>query len=154
MREPRAIKKGGVNSIDICGSFDRMHQIPLKLDDSMQDRSVKTPLQQMNDLFRQTPASWNINGRTMMTAAVAELLNSDPEKHMKVMATVVSYDNFSEDNDPYMEHDYASFTVDGDSFFFKIDYYDRNYEYGCASEDRLDPEKCRRVLTVGFASDY
>lgn len=120
----------------------------------MQDRSVKTPLQTMNDLFRQTPASWNVMGRALMTAAVAELMESNPEKHMKVMAAVVSYGDFSDDNDPYMEHDYASFTVDGDSFFFKIDYYDVNYEYGCADEDKLNPEKCRRVLTVGFTSDY
>jgi hypothetical protein len=60
------------------------------------------------------------------------------------------FDEFTEDNDPYGEHDFGTVYWLGEKVFWKIDYYDQALEYG---EDPLSL-KCRRVLTVMLASDY
>lgn len=111
-------------------------------------------LQAVNDLFRKNPHVWPLMGQVVMTHAVSELRKNNEEMFQEVMNKVLTFDQFTEDNDPYGEHDYASFSVASSRFFFKIDYYDENYEYGCAEEDRTNPDKCRRVLTVGYTSDY
>ena len=48
-----------------------------------------------------------------------------------------TYDQFNEDIDPYGEHDMGRFTVDGQDFYWKIDYYDLDLEYH--SPDPADP---------------
>ena len=63
---------------------------------------------------------------------------------------VEGYNSFAEDNDPYGEHDFGSFTVAGNKVFWKIDYYTQDLSRGC---DPLDPG-CRRVLTIMLAEEY
>jgi Protein of unknown function (DUF3768) len=63
---------------------------------------------------------------------------------------VEGYNSFAEDNDPYGEHDFGSFTVAGNKVFWKIDYYTQDLSSGC---DPLDPG-CRRVLTIMLAEEY
>lgn len=65
-------------------------------------------------------------------------------------AAVESYSRFTEDNDPYGEHDFGSFTLDGEKVFWKIDYYDSELTGWC------DPrsEECHRQLTVMLAEEY
>jgi hypothetical protein len=41
-----------------------------------------------------------------------------------VLAAVAAFDKFSDDNDPYGEHDCASLRVDGIQVLFKIDLYE------------------------------
>ena len=65
---------------------------------------------------------------------------------------VTRFDRFTDDNDPYGEHDFGSFELVGRTFFFKIDTYDPNMEFG--SEDPSDPTKTTRVLTLMLAEDY
>lgn len=60
------------------------------------------------------------------------------------------FDEFTEDNDPYGEHDFGTVYWLGEKVFWKIDYYDQALKYG---RDPLDVE-CRRVLTVMLASEY
>lgn len=60
------------------------------------------------------------------------------------------FNEFSEDNDPYGEHDFGTVYWLGEKVFWKIDYYDQKLEYG---EDPLSLD-CRRVLTVMLASEY
>ena len=60
------------------------------------------------------------------------------------------FNEFTEDNDPYGEHDFGSVHWYGERVFWKISYYDQALEYG---EDPLSL-KCRRVLTVMLASEY
>ena len=60
--------------------------------------------------------------------------------------------DFTEDNDPHGEHDFGSFELAGRKFFWKIDYYDANMEFG--SEDPADPAKTTRVLTIMLAEEY
>ena len=55
-------------------------------------------------------------------------------------------------NDPHGEHDFGSFEIAGQKFFWKLDYFDAEMKYG--SEDPADPSKTTRVLTITFASEY
>jgi hypothetical protein len=59
------------------------------------------------------------------------------------------HDAFTPDSDPYGEHNFGSFEHNGIRVFWKIDYYDRNLEYG--SEDPSDPAQTTRVLTIMLA---
>ena len=67
-----------------------------------------------------------------------------------IFVAVQEFSNFTEDNDPYGEHDFGSFTVSGVKIFWKIDYYDENLEKWC---DPLSPD-CHRVLTIMRADEY
>ena len=69
-----------------------------------------------------------------------------------VIRRVATFSDFTEDNDPHGEHDFGSFTLSGRKFFWKIDYYDANMEFG--SEDPADPSKTTRVLTIMLANEY
>jgi len=99
----------------------------------------------LNDAFRTTMTG----GRVMLTAGV-DALPSDVKA--MVIRRVATFSDFNADNDPYAEHDFGSFTLAGRKFFFKIDAYDANMEFG--SEDPADPAKTIRVLTIMFASEY
>ena len=68
----------------------------------------------------------------------------------EVFVRVRDFAEFNEDNDPYGEHDFGSFTVSGVKIFWKIDYYDENLSKWC---DPLDPD-CQRVLTIMLAEEY
>ena len=68
----------------------------------------------------------------------------------EIFVKVRDFTDFTEDNDPYGEHDFGSFTVSGVKIFWKIDYYDENLEKWC---DPLSPD-CRRVLTIMLAEEY
>jgi hypothetical protein len=94
----------------------------------------------LNDAFRKA-----IPMSATVTSGVYEL----PDLH-GLMQTVRKFDRFTEDNDPYGEHDFGSLEWHGEKVFWKIDYYDQKLEYG---KDPLDFE-CKRVLTVLLASEY
>ena len=85
----------------------------------------------------------------MLTAGVNEL--PDMVKAAAIQK-VASFDDFSEDNDPYGEHDFGTFRLCGRRFFWKNDYYDRAMKYG--SEDPADPDQTTRVLTIMLVSEY
>ena len=68
----------------------------------------------------------------------------------EVFVDVRDYVAFTEDNDPYGEHDFGSLKVADHKVFWKIDYYDSNLKNWC---DPLDP-KCRRVVTIMLAEEY
>ncbi len=99
----------------------------------------------LNDAFRQTFSG----GKVVMTASVYAL--PDMVK-AHALVKVASFNEFTEDNDPYAEHDFGSFEFVGRKFFWKIEYYDK--ELRCGSEDPADPEKTTRVLTLMLAEDY
>ena len=68
----------------------------------------------------------------------------------EIFVAVRDYADFNEDNDPYGEHDFGSFTVSGVKIFWKIDYYDEALKGWC---DPLSPD-CHRVLTIMRADEY
>ena len=103
-----------------------------------------TKIAQLNDAARKSLAF-----QVMLTRGVDEL---DGSKRGRVVEAMRSFSNFTKGNDPYGEHDFGSFTVEGDKFLFKFDYYDKGLEYG--SEDPTNPAVTTRVLTLMFASEY
>ncbi|MGA7452007.1 MAG: DUF3768 domain-containing protein [Rhodoplanes sp.] len=102
-------------------------------------------IRELNDAFRTTLTG----GSVLLSAGVYEL--PDMVKATAIR-NVVTFDEFTEDNDPYDEHDFGSFELCGRKFFWKIDYFDRAMEYG--SEDPSDPKQTTRVMTVMLASEY
>ena len=88
-------------------------------------------------------------GRVMVTAGV-QALGADAVA--TAIACMQAFTAFNEDNDPHGEHDFGSFEIIGEKFFFKIDYYDEQMEHG--SEDPGDLAKTIRVLTLMLASEY
>lgn len=97
-----------------------------------------------NDRFRKTMIS-DSRHRTVLTASVAESQSRD-----KIIEAVRNFDEFTGGNDPHGEHDFGRVNVDGDSYYFKLDYYDLNYEYGADP----DEEEYALLLTIMHTSDY
>jgi hypothetical protein len=99
----------------------------------------------LNDNFRST----FIGGRVLMTQGVNAL---PPDTKALVLFAVQSFSNFTKDNDPHGEHDFGCFEIEGESYFFKIDYYALDLDGG--SEDSADPSVTTRVLTITRADEY
>ena len=104
-------------------------------------------IQLLNDAFR-TSLSADL-GRIVMTSGVA---SSDAETIALILEAVRTYDQFDEGIDQYGEHDMGRFTVGGEDFYWKIDYYDRNLEFH--SPDPADPSVTVRVLTIMRVDGY
>ena len=90
-----------------------------------------------------------IGGQVVMTQGVNEL---PLDTKARALLAVQSFDKFTSDNDPHGEHDFGSFEIEGETYFFKIDYYALDMDGG--SEDPADPEKTTRVLTIMRADEY
>ena len=60
--------------------------------------------------------------------------------------------DFCHANDPHEEHDFGSFEADGQTIFFKIDYYDKSLTYH--SPDAADRSVTERVITIMLAEEY
>jgi len=99
----------------------------------------------LNDNFRST----FIGGQVVMTQGVNQL---PIDTKARVFLAVQSFGNFADGDDPYREHDFGSFDIDGEQYFFKVDYYSLDMQAG--SEDPADPEKTARVLTIMRADEY
>ena len=99
----------------------------------------------LNDAFRRT----FMGGKVVITAGVHAL--PDTVK-AAALVRVANFWEFTKENDPHGEHDFGSFDLYGDKFFWKTEYYDEQGE--CASEDPADPEKTLRVLTLMLAHEY
>ena len=99
----------------------------------------------LNDNFRST----FVGGRVVMTQGV----NALPlDTQARVLLAVRSFTNFTKDNDPHGEHDFGNFEVEGEKYFFKLDYYSPDLESG--SEEPEDPTVTTRVLTIMRADEY
>lgn len=105
----------------------------------------KDAIRALNDAFRTTFHG----GKIVVTDSVAAL---PAEIRGKALVKVADFDAFTLDNDPHGEHDFGSFQLYGWTFFFKIDCYDKNLEFG--ADDPSDPEQTIRVLTLMLAEDY
>jgi hypothetical protein len=99
----------------------------------------------LNDNFRST----FVGGRVMITAGVSAL---PADTQARLLVAVQSFSNFTNDNDPHHEHDFGVIELEGERYYFKLDYYDLQCRFG--SEDPSDPAQTTRVLTVMRADEY
>ena len=104
-----------------------------------------TDIKTLNDNLRQTFTG----GRVLLTAGIKAKSKDDIAK---IVSEVRQFNNFTPDNDPYNEHDFGSFDYKSEKILWKIDYYDKNYQY--LSENLSNPNLTNRVMTVMLASEY
>ena len=88
-------------------------------------------------------------GRIVITRGI-EALGADGVR--EVLTAVARFDEFTEDNDPWGEHDCAILAVAGRRIIFKVDYFDRDLQWH--SPDASDPAVTERVLTIMLAEEY
>ena len=99
----------------------------------------------LNDQLRQHLTG----GMAVITPGVAVL---GPEAVERIVKTIAVFDDFCHANDPHEEHDFGSFEAEGETIFFKIDYYDLTLNYH--SPDPADPSVTERVITIMLADEY
>lgn len=93
-------------------------------------------------------ARTSFNGcRVVITPGIAGIDDLDG-----LYAKVRSFDEFTERNDPYGEHDFGAVEHKGQTVFWKFDYYD--VDMLMHSPDPADPAVTCRVLTVMLAEEY
>jgi hypothetical protein len=102
-------------------------------------------IRELNDLLRR----YGKGGEVYLTRGVRDRGDDFSERARRQVA---NFEAFSEDNDPYGEHDFGAVMVDGKRVFFKVDYYDRAKEW--LSPDPADPAKTCRVMTILLAEEY
>ncbi|MGC2856679.1 DUF3768 domain-containing protein [Novispirillum sp. DQ9] len=90
-----------------------------------------------------------LGGHVMLTIGIRSLPN---DIQNAIFEAVNAFDRFTDDNDPYGEHDCATLTVKGCRVIWKIDYYDRTMTN--ASPDPADRAQTVRVLTIMLAEEY
>jgi uncharacterized protein DUF3768 len=88
-------------------------------------------------------------GLAMLTPGVAAL---GEEAVGRIVKTIAVFDDFCQANDPHEEHDFGALEVEGETIFFKIDYFDRTLTHH--SPDPSDPSVTKRVITIMLASEY
>ena len=96
----------------------------------------------LNDAFRTTFRG----GRVVMTSGVSELPESVKVAALKM---VVEFNDFTDENDPYREHDFGSFELVNQKFFWKIDLYEEPDIKNANGEPVV-----MRVLTIMLAEEY
>jgi Protein of unknown function (DUF3768) len=99
----------------------------------------------LNDQLRQTLTT----GLVVITPGVAAL---GPVPVERIVKTVSVYDDFCRANDPHEEHDFGVFEAEGQTIFFKIDYYDNTLSHH--SPDPADPSVTKRIITIMLSEEY
>ena len=107
------------------------------------DKAERT--RELNDAFRRDPHV----GGVVLTVSVSSLPS---DQLATLLKAVRAFDAFTPENDPYEEHDFAAIVLDGERYFWKIDYFDLNLQY--RSPDPSDPAFTVRVMTIMRADEY
>ena len=110
----------------------------------MSTRSEK--IAKLNDIAR---TAMGVASKLVQTSGISALPWQDQSA---IREAVEKYDRFEPGNDPYGERDFGAFEHNGNRILWKIDYYDRELEFG--SEHPEDPRQTRRVLTIMLAEEY
>jgi len=109
---------------------------------ALQNRRVRA----LNDRFRTEGLG---SGTIMLTHGIQE---AGQTFVLAVIEAVRTFDDFSEDNDPWGEHDFGAVDVDSQKVFWKFDYYDKSLTAG--SENPANDALTKRVLTIMLATEY
>ena len=103
-------------------------------------------IREMNDRFRTQGVG---AGTVMLTIGVRE---RGRDFVMKAASAVRAFSDFSDENDPWGEHDFGAVEIDGEKVFWKIDYYTPDLTAG--SDNPANEGETHRVLTIMLASEY
>lgn len=139
---------GGNNAVNPSGNNEGKgaHDAPLSTSSPKQAQAARTArIRALNDQLRHH----FIGGQVVVTSSIGHLSDDD---RLALFEAVRTFDDFTEDNDPYGEHDFGSFQFKGDTYFWKIDCYDLD-RLG-HSPDATDPSVTRRVMTIFRAEEY
>lgn len=112
------------------------------LSDALQNQRVR----ELNDRFRRDGLG---NGSIMITPGIQGL---GEEEMVAIIDQVRTFDTFTDENDPWKQHDFGAFDHAGQKVFWKIDCYDPNCQFG--SENPANEALTHRVLTIMLASEY
>ena len=99
----------------------------------------------LNDTFRTTLQG----GRVVMTSGIAAL---PMEVQALLVRAVVEFNSWTEDNDPWGEHDFGVVEALGHRAFWKIDVYSKDMQFG--SPDPGDANVSTRVLTLLLPEEW
>lgn len=88
-----------------------------------------------------------IGCRVVITKGIAAMDDLDG-----LYAKVRAFDDFTDSNDPYGEHDFGAIEHEGQTVFWKFDYFD--VDVLMHSPDASDPAVTCRVLTIMLAEEY
>ena len=103
------------------------------------EQSPQPTIAELNDAFRRTTR------RIVITPGVGEF-----DDLLALIMAVRTFDDFNEDNDPHLEHDFGALDWHDERTYWKIEYFNKELT---AWEDPLSPE-CERIMTVGLLSEY
>ena len=104
-----------------------------------------TDIKTLNDNFRKTFSG----GRVTLSCGISAKSQSELTE---ILNQVRCFNNFTNANDPYNEHDFGSFCYKGEQIYWKIDYYDTEYLF--YSINPANEECTNRVLTIMLADEY
>ena len=88
-------------------------------------------------------------GTAFLTAGIAAL---GAEAVARIVKTIAVYDDFCHANDPHEEHDFGAFEANGQTIFFKINYFDKTLSHH--SPDPSNSSVTERVITIMLAEEY
>ena len=101
----------------------------------------------LNDQVRRSLSADHV----VITPGVCALIDEDIQR---LFQEVQTFEDFTEDNDPYGEHDFGKVEFGGQSWFWKIDYYKRGSDLTAGSEDPSNTQETERVLTIMRTDEY
>ena len=117
-----------------------------------QDITPERPTAKIRDLNDEIrlflPATFDGN-QLLLTAGIMSRFGNDLTR---IIGAVKCFHNFTVDNDPWGEHDFGAFTVDGERVYWKIDHMSRDDE--THAPDASNRRLTRRVLTIMLAEEY
>ncbi|WP_108813248.1 DUF3768 domain-containing protein [Loktanella sp. Alg231-35] len=122
-----------------CEGATKLDWIPA---DAIQNRRVRA----LNDRFRTQGLG---NGSIVVTSGMQA---EGTDFVLAAIKAVRAFEDFSEDNDPWGEHDFGAVDIEGQKVFWKLDYYDLTLKQG--SENPANDALTHRVLTIMLACEY
>lgn len=112
------------------------------LDETFRGKRVR----RLNDAARRG------TGHNVSIVVTAGVQNLGEDSVKAALQAISDFTSFTESNDPHAEHDFGAVEVDGETLFWKIDYFDLQLKWH--SPDKANPDVTQRVLTIMLASEY
>ncbi len=108
-----------------------------------------TDIAKTNDMYRQSIGFVRMRNFEIVSThgVVATFVSFDA-----VLKAIREFDDFTEDNDPYGEHDFGKIVVGGHEMYWKIDYFDLDKQFH--SPDKYSVDLTFRVMTVMLVEEY